>query len=44
VYQQRTGITTVSKYVIAWDPIGWSVLPFRQQHHLCLITLTSGCQ
>jgi len=27
VYQQTTGITTESKYVVAWDPIGWSVLP-----------------
>ena len=29
VYQQITGITTVSKYVVAWVLLGWVVLSLR---------------
>jgi len=28
-------------YISAWDPTGKSILVFNQQHHLCLITLSS---
>jgi len=43
VYQQVRGIATlVDFYLTVRDPTGMSVLSLpRQQHHLCLVTLTS---
>ena len=44
VYQQVTGITTEVNTLQPETRLVDRFYPCEQQHHLCLITLTSGCQ
>jgi len=44
VYRQTTGITTEVNTLLPETRLVDRFYPCEQQHHLCLITLTSGCQ